>query len=131
MTGGAHGRAHAQYAIVKSSKLVTKPAAVSHEDAAGVLFGGSTARDLLRELQPGQSILIVGASGAVGTNAVQVAKLAGASVTAVTSTANLALARDLGADQVIDYRVTDLTALPDRFDVVFDTVGHSSSPSRL
>lgn len=126
MTGARLG-AHAEYAAVKAAKLVTKPADVSHEDAAGVLFGGSTARHFLRDVRPGTTILVVGASGAVGTNAVQLAKLAGATVTAVTSTPNVGLARDLGADHVIDYRVTDIRTLPERFDIVFDTVGALSA----
>ena len=122
MTGARFGT-HAEYATIAAAKLVTKPAAVSHEDAAGVLFGGSTARQLLRGVQPGQSVLVVGASGAVGTNAVQLATIAGATVTGVTSTPNLDLVRELGADHVIDYRNTDLTTVSDRFDIVFDTVG--------
>lgn len=94
-----------------------------------MLFGGTTALYFLRDraaVRSGERVLVVGASGAVGTNAVQLAKHLGATVTAVTSAGNAELARELGADRVIDYRVDPIAALGDRgerFDVVFDTVG--------
>ncbi|WDZ86586.1 NAD(P)-dependent alcohol dehydrogenase [Micromonospora cathayae] len=131
MTGVRLG-AHAQYVVVPAKRIVRKPAKVTHEDAAGVLFGGTTALYFLRDraaVRPGQSVLVNGASGAIGTNAVQLARHFGASVTAVTSTRNNRLVTELGADRVIDYTTTDLADVPDRFDVVLDTVGNLSPAS--
>ena len=135
MTGAAMG-AHAEFVAVEAKRVVRVPPGVSSRDAAGVLFGGTTALYFLRDragVQAGRSVLVNGASGAIGTNAVQLAEQLGARVTAVTSTANLALVRDLGADRVIDYTEVDLGGLDDRFDVVLDTVGTLSptSGSRL
>ena len=118
--------AHAELLAVPAARAVRKPAAVSHEDAAGVLFGGTTALHYLHEkatVGPGTTVLVNGASGAVGTCAVQLAKLRGAVVTAVTSRPNAALVRSLGADDVIDHTVTDLASSTGRYDVVLDTVG--------
>lgn len=122
---GARMGAHAELVAVPAGRVVTKPAGVGHEAAAGVLFGGTTALFFLRQagLRAGASVLVAGASGAVGTNLVQLAKHLGAMVTAVTSGANAALVERLGADRVIDYTATDLTTVPDRFDVVVDAVG--------
>lgn len=123
MTGIRSG-AHAEYVAVGAGRIVAKPAEVGHEDAAGLLFGGSTALYFLRdraEITRGTSVLVNGASGAIGTNAVQLAKHFGATVTGVTSAANAALVTGLGADRVIDHRTTDVTG---RFDVVLDTVGN-------
>ena len=128
MTGVKMG-AHAEYVAVPAARVTRKPVEVTHEDAAGLLFGGSTALWYLRDkaaVAPGASVLVNGGSGAVGTNAVQIAKHLGAEVTAVTSTANVALVRELGADHVIDHTVADVTATVERFDVVFDTVGNLS-----
>lgn len=128
MTGLAMGT-HAEYAAVRADRLVRKPPAVSHEDAAGVLFGGSTALYYLRDratLEAGTTVLVNGASGAIGTNAVQLAKHLGASVTGVTSGANAALVTELGADRVIDHTRTDLADVDERFDVVLDAVGNVS-----
>lgn len=125
MTGGAMG-AHAEYLVVRADRVAAVPDGVDLRDAAGVTFGGLTALWFLRDrarLAAGESVLVVGASGAVGTNAVQLAKQLGATVTAVTSAANLGLVAGLGADRVLDYRVTDVTAGPDRYDVVVDCVG--------
>nr|MBS1899282.1 NAD(P)-dependent alcohol dehydrogenase [Actinomycetota bacterium] len=128
MTGARMG-AHAELVAVSASRLVRIADEVSFDDAAGVLFGGTTALYFLRDraaVRSGERVLVVGASGAVGTNAVQLAKHLGATVTAVTSAGNAELARELGADRVIDYRVDPIAALADRgerFDVVFDTVG--------
>ncbi len=128
MTGARMG-AHAELVAVSASRLVRIADEVSFDDAAGVLFGGTTALYFLRDraaVRSGERVLVVGASGAVGTNAVQLAKHLGATVTAVTSAGNAELARELGADRVIDYRVDPIAALGDRgerFDVVFDTVG--------
>ncbi len=126
MTGLSFG-CHAEFVTVAAKRLARKPAEVTHEQAAGLLFGGSTALHFLHtlaQMRRGQSVLINGASGAIGTNAVQLAKHAGAEVTAVTSAANAALVADLGADHVIDYATTALSALDARYDVVLDAVGN-------
>jgi NADPH:quinone reductase-like Zn-dependent oxidoreductase len=131
MTGMAMG-AHAEYIALPAAKLARKPAAVSHEDAAGVLFGGATALYFLQDkaqVGPGTSVLVNGASGAIGTNAVQLAARFGATVTGVTSAANAELLIRLSADRVIDYTSTDLGSVSERFDVVFDTVGNLSITS--
>jgi NADPH:quinone reductase-like Zn-dependent oxidoreductase len=134
MTGMRMG-AHAEFVIATPAKLVATPASVTHDAAAAVLFGGTTALDYLRDkakLAAGATVLINGASGAVGTSAVQLAKHLGAHVTGLTSDANFDLVRRLGADCVIDYRTTsldDLHARGERFDVVFDTVGNVSPAS--
>lgn len=131
MTGARLGT-HAECVAVPARRLVVKPLAVSHADAAGVVFGGTTAWCFLHDrakLGAGESVLVNGASGAVGTNAVQLAKHLGASVTAVTSAGNAALVTELGADRVIDYRERSLSAIDERFDVVFDTVGSLSIES--
>lgn len=126
MTGRRMG-AHAEYVAVPVSRLARKPSTVTHEDAAGVLFGGTAALYFLRDrtsVAPGMSVLVNGASGAVGTNAVQLASRLGATVTGVTSAANAKLVADLGAARVVDYTQTDLGDLGEHFDVVLDTVGN-------
>ena len=131
MTGIRMG-AHAEYITVATKRLARKPSAVSHEDAAGLLFGGTTALFFLRDkasVGPGMSVLVNGASGAVGTNAVQLAKHFGATVTAVTSAANVALVTNLGAERVIDYTSEDLASAGGQFDAVLDTVGNLSVES--
>ena len=131
MTGARLGT-HAQYVAVPAKKVARKPAGVTHEQAAGVLFGGSTALYCLRDrasVGPGRSVLVNGASGAIGTSAVQLAKHFGARVTGVTSAGNAALVTDLGADRVIDYTSTPLADVTDRFDVVLDAVGTLSPTS--
>ena len=131
MTGTALG-AHAEYVAVPAKRVVEKPAEVTHEDATGVLFGGTTALHFLGRragVRRGQSVLVNGASGAIGTSAVQLAKHAGATVTAVTSTPNVGLVTALGADRVIDYTRTEPGSVTDRFDVVLDTVGNLSPRS--
>ena len=123
---------HAELAVLPARKLVHKPATVSHEQAAGVLFGGVTALHFLREVahvQPGQTVLVNGASGAVGTNAVQLAKHFGAEVTAVASATNATLLKELGADHVVDYALTPVTTLAEKFDVVLDNVGNIGIPA--
>jgi NADPH:quinone reductase-like Zn-dependent oxidoreductase len=101
---------------------------MTFEEAATVPVGGLTALRFLKEagLQPGHTILIYGASGSVGTFAVQIAKYLGATVTAVCSTANVCLVKSLGADQVVDYTRDDFTNLETRYDVIFDAVGKTS-----
>jgi len=131
MTGTRLG-AHAEYLAVPVKKVARKPSGVTHEDAAGLLFGGTAALYFLRDkaqVGPGTSVLVNGASGAVGTNAIQLARHLGATVTGVSSTTNAALVADLGADRVIDHTETDLTATAERFDVVLDTVGNLSITS--
>ncbi|MFF2387502.1 NAD(P)-dependent alcohol dehydrogenase [Agromyces sp. NPDC058104] len=128
MTGARMG-SHAELVGVATSRLARIPDGVSFDDAAGVIFGGTTALFFLRDkaaVKPGEHVLVVGASGAVGTSAVQLAKHFGARVTAVTSARNAELVTALGADSVVDYRATPLESLAsrgERFDVVFDTVG--------
>ncbi len=124
MTGMAMG-AHAELVAVRTDRMVAKPAGVDHEQAAAILFGGSTARHFLRDLlDPGRRVLVNGASGAVGSAAVQIAHLAGAQVTAVCSARNAELVRSLGADEVVDHARTSVLDLPATYDVVLDTVGN-------
>jgi NADPH:quinone reductase-like Zn-dependent oxidoreductase len=134
MTGTRMG-AHAEFLVTTPVKLVATPASVTHEAAAAVLFGGITALDYLRDrarLTAGATVLVNGASGAVGTSAVQIGRHLGAQVTGMTSAANADLVTRLGATRTIDYRRTSLDELRDRgerFDVVFDTVGTVSAAS--
>lgn len=134
MTGMTVG-GHAEFIVAAPSRIVPTPASVSHDAAAAVLFGGTTALDYLRDkaaLKPGATVLVNGASGAVGSSAVQLAKHLGAEVIGVTSAANSEFVTRLGARRVIDYRRTsfaDLQARGERFDVVFDTVGNISAKS--
>ncbi|NEE04450.1 NAD(P)-dependent alcohol dehydrogenase [Phytoactinopolyspora halotolerans] len=131
MTGLRLG-AHAEYVSVPVKKIAPKPPDVSHDDAAGLLFGGTTALYFLRDkasVTPGMSVLVNGASGAIGTNAVQLAKHFGATVTGVTSGSNADLVTKLGADQVIDYTHVDLGDITEKFDAVLDTVGNLSIAS--
>ncbi len=131
MTGMRMG-AHAELVAVPARCLVPKPDAVGHDDAAGVLFGGTTALHFLHAkggLREKDSVLVIGASGAVGSNAVQLARLAGATVTGVCSAANAALVSSLGAHRVIDYRDTPPDALRERYDMVLDAVGTLTAAS--
>jgi NADPH:quinone reductase-like Zn-dependent oxidoreductase len=126
--GGAHG-ALAEYALAnaETGDVVLKPANVSFEDAAGILIAGGTALQALRDygrLAPGQKVLINGASGGVGTYAVQLAKSFGAEVTAVCSTRNVDLVRSLGADHVVDYTKENFTERPEQYDLIVDNVGN-------
>ena len=121
----------AEYVCVPESQvvMVLKPATLSFEEAASVPFSALTAQTCLRDLgqiQPGQKVLINGASGAVGTFAVQIAKSFGADVTGVCSTRNLDMVRSLGAAQVIDYTQEDFTQSAGRYDLIFDAVRKSS-----
>lgn len=118
--------AWAEYAPAREVRLVPKPADVSFEEAAAVPIAATTALQALRDkgrVQPGQKVLINGASGGVGTYAVQIAKALGGDVTAVCSTANVELARSLGADRVVDYTQEDFTKLGERHDLMLDIAG--------
>jgi len=126
---GTGAGAWAEYAAAREARLAVKPAGVSFEDAAAVPIAALTALQALRdhgEVQPGQKVLINGASGGVGTYAVQLAKWFGADVTAVCSTRNVELARSLGADRVVDYTQEDFTKSGERHDLMLDIVGSRS-----
>lgn len=127
MTGIAMG-AHAQYLTIRADKaIVKKPHGISHNDAAAILFGGTAALYFLRDqahVADGDAVVINGASGAVGTAAVQLARHFGADVTAVTSGGNAELVTDLGATHIIDYTKESLTDNTQKFDVVLDAVGN-------
>jgi NADPH:quinone reductase-like Zn-dependent oxidoreductase len=115
----------AEYTVAPASKLIRKPAALSFEEAAASVMSGLTALIAIRdvaEVGPGTRVLINGASGGVGTFAVQIARTLGAEVTGVCSTRNVELMRSLGADHVIDYTELDFTRGEERYDVVFDNV---------
>ena len=124
--GTGHGAAFAEYVCANKTKLVLKPVNITFEEAAGVPIAGLTARQGLRDkgmVQAGQEVLINGASGGVGTFAVQIAKSLGADVTGVCSTRNVDLVRSLGADHVIDYTKEDFTKSDQKYDVILDNVG--------
>jgi NADPH:quinone reductase-like Zn-dependent oxidoreductase len=121
----------AEYVSVPVSVMSLKPAQLSFEEAAAVPMAATTALQGLGhhgELRPSQRILINGATGGVGSFAVQIAKASGAEVTGVTSTPNLDLVRSLGADHVLDYTSTDFTRGGGRYDLILDTVGNRSVP---
>jgi NADPH:quinone reductase-like Zn-dependent oxidoreductase len=124
--GGRDG-AFAEYVCPRADRAVTlKPANITFEQAASVNIAGITALQAVRDkgkVQPGQKVLINGASGGVGTFAVQIAKSFGADVTGVCSTRNLEMVRSLGADHVIDYTKEDFTKSDQRYDVILDNVG--------
>lgn len=125
--GGRDG-ALAEYLVVREAgSIAHKPANVSFEQAAGTYIAGLTALQALRDgaaIRPGDKVLINGASGGVGTFAVQIAKSMGVEVTGVCSTRNVELVRSLGADRVIDYQKEDFTAGTERFDVIMDNVAN-------
>jgi NADPH:quinone reductase-like Zn-dependent oxidoreductase len=124
-----HGGGYAEYAVASQQVVVPKPDNLSHEEAAAIPLAASTTLQALRDLahvSEGSDVLVNGASGGVGTFAVQIAKALGAHVTGVCGTANLEFVRELGADKVVDYTAEDFTHADHRFDVVFDAVAKSS-----
>jgi NADPH:quinone reductase-like Zn-dependent oxidoreductase len=126
--------AYAEYICMpENARLVLKPANLTWEEAASIPFGATTALYFLRDmakLQPGQKILIIGASGCTGVYAVQLARYYGAEVTGVCSTRNLEMVRTLGADHVIDYTREDFTQNGQMYDVIFDMVPRKFSFAR-
>src|SRR2546423_5034212 len=130
---GAKTGAFAEYLAVAADRVALKPANVTFEQAASVPVAAITALQGLRDggkVQPGQKVLINGASGGVGTFAVQIAKSFGTEVTGVCSTRNVDLVRSIGADYVIDYTKEDFTKTDQRYDLIYDLVGNHSFSDR-
>ncbi len=126
--------AYAEYACVpETSAIALKPSTISYEEAVALPFGGVTALYFLKKgnIQRGQQVLVYGASGSVGTSAIQLAKHFGTEVTAVCSTSNIKLMQSLGADHVIDYTREDFTKNGKTYDIIFDTVGKTSLSDSL
>src|SRR5215203_1105402 len=124
---------YSEYVCAREDKLAPKPANLTFEQAAVVAIMGSTALQALRDhgrVEPGQEVLIIGASGGVGTYAVQIAKAFGAHVTGVCSTQKVEMVRSIGADHVIDYTQEDFAEGDQRYDLILD-IGGNSSLSRL
>ena len=120
---GSSTATFAEYATAKAANLVPKPAGVSFEQAGGIPLAGCVALQAVRDVagvQPGQEVLVVGASGGIGTFTVQIAKALGAVVTGVCSTGNIDLVQSLGADDVIDYTKEDFVDSGKRFDMILD-----------
>jgi NADPH:quinone reductase-like Zn-dependent oxidoreductase len=130
---GVGAGSFAEYALVREDKLAHKPDNLTFEQAAVIGISGSTALQAVRDhghVQAGQDVLIIGASGGVGTFAVQIAKALGARVTAVCSTSKVELVRSLGADRVVDYTLDDFAASEIRYDLIID-IGGNSTLTRL
>ena len=125
---------YAQYVCwPEDGLLATRPANLTDEQAAAIPYGGLLALHFLRkaDLRAGQKVLVFGASGAVGTSAVQLARHIGAEVTGVCSTANVELVASLGASTVVDYTVEDFTNRAERYDLILDAVGNRKSAAAL
>ncbi|WP_152394551.1 NAD(P)-dependent alcohol dehydrogenase [Paenibacillus guangzhouensis] len=121
--------AHAEYiSMPEDGNIALKPKNTTYEEAAAIPFGGTTALHFFRKakMKPGQNVLVYGASGSVGSSAIQLAKAMGADVTAVCSGTNSELVRRLGASHVIDYTKEDFARRGERYDVIFDAVGKTS-----
>src|SRR3712207_2167322 len=124
---------YAEYVCAREDKLAPKPANITFEQAAVVAISGSTALQALRDhgkVRPGQKVLVIGASGGVGTYAVQIAKAFGANVTGVCSTTKVEMVRSIGVDHVIDYTREDFAEGDRRYDLILD-IGGNSTLSRL
>ncbi len=126
--GGANG-SFAEYSCAREARLALKPANLSFDDAAAIPVAGITALQGLRDkgqIQSGQKVLVNGASGGVGTFAVQIAKSYETEVTGVCSTRNLDMVRSIGADHVVDYTLEDFTKNGQSYDLIYDAVGNRS-----
>jgi NADPH:quinone reductase-like Zn-dependent oxidoreductase len=127
---GTNYGAHAEYVLLSDQDpVVKKPESISFEEAAAISYGSLTALSFLRDhgkIKKGDTVLIIGASGSVGSYAVQLAKYYGAEVTGVCSTKNVDLVKSLGADHVIDYKEESIRDISARFDIIFDTIGRYS-----
>ncbi len=126
---GRMGGCHSEYVAMPEDNVAPMPANRSYGEAAALTFGGLTAITFLRDkakVQPGERVLINGASGAVGCAAVQLAKYFKAEVTGVCSAANAALVKSLGADRLVDYAIEDFAHARERYDIIFDAVGNCS-----
>jgi NADPH:quinone reductase-like Zn-dependent oxidoreductase len=124
---GVRMGSHAEYVVASEDSVAPMPRNLGYEDAAALVFGGMTSLFYLRDkarIQPRERVLINGASGAVGTAAVQLAKHFGATVTGVCSAANMELVRSLGAARVIDYAKENFSQASDTYDVILDAVGN-------